>query len=103
MIGIHHKPTSALMWARRRSQAPGDRRVSLLNCPSPSLASGRSAPTGSDIPVAPAGDDARMHYDPPATGLPGGVVSVVGSEAGMEARRVDADSSGARDGVSQRG
>jgi hypothetical protein len=28
-------------------------------------------------------------------------VSVVGSEPGMEARRVDADSSGARDGVAR--
>jgi len=28
-------------------------------------------------------------------------VSVVGSEAGMDARRVDADSSGARDGVAR--
>ncbi len=28
-------------------------------------------------------------------------MSVVGSEAGMEARRVDADSSGARDGVAR--
>ncbi len=32
----------------------------MLNCPSPSLATGRSAPTGSDIPVSPAGDNARM-------------------------------------------
>ncbi len=34
----------------------------------------------------------------PAAGQAGGAVSVVGSETGMEARRVDADSSGARDG-----
>jgi len=31
----------------------------MLNCPSPSLATGRSAPACSDIPVSPAGDDAR--------------------------------------------
>jgi len=37
----------------------------MLNCPSPSLATGRSAPTGSDIHVSPAGDDARMPPGPP--------------------------------------
>ncbi len=53
----------------------------MLNCPAPSLASGRSSPTGSDIPVSPAGDDARMP-SAPAAGPPGGAVSVVGNEAG---------------------
>ncbi len=43
----------------------------MLNCPAPSLATGRSAPTGSDIPVSPAGDDARTPPVPRSGPVPG--------------------------------
>jgi hypothetical protein len=67
-LRIHPAPA-----ANNLSLAPaaGDRRASLLNCPSPSLASGRSAPTCSDIHVLQAGDDARMPSAPPQRPLRG--------------------------------
>ncbi len=42
-----------------------------------------------------------MPSAPSQRDMPEGAASVVGSEPGMEARRVDADSSGARDGVAR--
>ncbi len=57
---------------RGASPGAGARRAFLLNCPSPSLAAGRSAPACSDIPVSQAGDDARMPSDPPQRDMPEG-------------------------------